>query len=271
MAAELETGWSLDTKSRRDKCSSETAKPKILIENPLCPLFLNSNIGKSNQLESTDSTVITTQYHLIIAVRECFEQMHRGNHVISEHPSNASSWSEMCFRKPAVRSNEAGINVFFARSLTAVGVPWQEVKEAKAGGKDETASPKGESKADSIGDTMLSVDNVGKNQDCCELGKTMIGKESDGSHCGTENEAEASIEAIKALPRRSRLRMRRGMRELVPPTFFPMKMDTFTSQQVTWRREADRQLGVLIDFDQKKNLIQVIDVSEIGLAGEKNR
>ena len=78
LAAELETGWNLDTRSRRDKCSSElrTAKPKILIANPP---------------ESTESTVTTTRSHLIFAVRECFEQMHRGDHFIFEHPSNASS------------------------------------------------------------------------------------------------------------------------------------------------------------------------------------
>ena len=50
-----------------------------------------------------------------------------------------------------------------------------------------------------------------------------------------------------------------------------MKMDPFTLQWVTWRREVDRQLGVSIDFDEKNSLIQVIDVSEIGLAGEKSR
>ena len=76
VAAELETGWNLDTKSRWDKCSSEleTAKPKVLIANPPGPLLFklqNSNIGKSNQLESSESTVITTRYHLICAVREC--------------------------------------------------------------------------------------------------------------------------------------------------------------------------------------------------------
>ena len=58
--------------------------------------------------------------------------------------------------------------------------------------------------------------------------------------------------------------------ELVPPTFPPMKIDTFTFQWETWRREADRQLGVSVDFDKKNNLVQVIDVSEIGLAEEKN-
>ena len=62
---------------------------------------------------------------------------------------------------------------------------------------------KGESKADSIDDTMLSVDIVGKNQDCSELGETMAAEDT------KEDEG------------------------LVPP----MKMDTFTFQWVTWRRE----------------------------------
>ena len=41
-AADLETGWNLETKSRSDKCSSELrrARPKVLIASPPCPLFL---------------------------------------------------------------------------------------------------------------------------------------------------------------------------------------------------------------------------------------
>ena len=46
--------------------------------------------------------------------------------------------------------------MFFARSRAAVGVAWQAMS--------------GESKADSSGDAMLSVDIVGQNQDCSELG-----------------------------------------------------------------------------------------------------
>ena len=34
--------------------------------------------------------------HLIFAVRECCEQMHRGDHFIFEHSSIASSWNEPC-------------------------------------------------------------------------------------------------------------------------------------------------------------------------------
>ena len=108
VAAELETFWKLDTKYRRDKCISElrTAKSKILTANPPCPLFLkshNNNIKKSNQLESTENTVITKRTHLMFAVRECFEQMHRGDHAIFEYPSNASSWNKFCIHKLAVR------------------------------------------------------------------------------------------------------------------------------------------------------------------------
>ena len=54
--------------------------------------------------------------------------------------------------------------------------------------------------------------------------------------------------------------------ELVPP----MKMDTFTFQLATWRRDVDRELEVSIDVNEN-NLIQVINVSEIGLAGEESR
>ena len=42
VAAELETGWNLDTKSRHDKCSIElrTAKPKNLDSEPTVPIVL---------------------------------------------------------------------------------------------------------------------------------------------------------------------------------------------------------------------------------------
>ena len=88
--ADLGTGWDLETKSRRDKCSSElrNARPKVLIASQQCPLFLkslNRNDGNSIPLESGESKVITTRSHLICAVRECFEQMHRGDHFTFEH------------------------------------------------------------------------------------------------------------------------------------------------------------------------------------------
>ena len=104
VAADLETGWELETKSRRDKCSSElrTVEPKILIASPPCTLFLklqNRNGGRSMPLESGKSKAITTPSHLTFAMRECFEQMHRVDHFIFKHASNASSWSELCVRK----------------------------------------------------------------------------------------------------------------------------------------------------------------------------
>ena len=134
VVAELETGWNLDTKSRRDKSSSElrTARPKILMANSPCPLFLklqNRNSGRSIQLESTESTVITTRSHFIFAVREFFEQMHLCGHFIFEHTSNASSWNELC--KLLARSSEPGVNVFLVRSISgirlrgSVGVAWR--------------------------------------------------------------------------------------------------------------------------------------------------
>ena len=113
MAAELETGWNLETKSRRDKCSSELriARPKVLIASPPCRLFLklqNHNDGRSNALESGESKVITTRYHVMF-VRECFEQMHRGDHFIFEHLTEASSWNELCVRKLIAQPSFFGV------------------------------------------------------------------------------------------------------------------------------------------------------------------
>ena len=50
-------------------------------------------------LESGESEVITTRNHLMFAVRECFEQMHRGDRLIFEHPSNAHGIIRV-FRSP---------------------------------------------------------------------------------------------------------------------------------------------------------------------------
>ena len=129
--------------------SRELQKTKILIANPPCPLFLklqNSNIGKSIRLEFTESTFNTTRYHLIFAVRECFQQMHRGDHFNFERPSDASSWNDLCIRKPIAQPSESGVHLFLARSMSGipprgpVGVAWQAMKDAKTGGRDETAS-----------------------------------------------------------------------------------------------------------------------------------
>ena len=40
--------------------------------------------GDQNLLESTENTITTTRSHLTVAVREYFEQMHRGDHFIFE-------------------------------------------------------------------------------------------------------------------------------------------------------------------------------------------
>ena len=46
VAADLETGWNMETKSRRDRCSNElrVARPKALIACPPCPLCKNYRI-----------------------------------------------------------------------------------------------------------------------------------------------------------------------------------------------------------------------------------
>ena len=100
-AAELENACNLFTKSGRDKRSSELriAKPKVLHRARCYGQPQKRNIGKSNQLESTESTVITTRSRLIFAVRECFEQVYRGDHFVFEHPSIASCWNELCVQK----------------------------------------------------------------------------------------------------------------------------------------------------------------------------
>ena len=106
VAAALETGWNLRSSELR------TAQPKMLIATPPCPLFLklkNTTIGKINPAGECRSTVITTGSHLIFAMRECFEQMHRGDHFIFEHPSNASFWNELCVQKLVAKPSVARI------------------------------------------------------------------------------------------------------------------------------------------------------------------
>ena len=98
----LESGYQNHVKGQMQQCKLRSATPKILIANPPCPLFLkvpNDNIGISHQLESTENTVFTTRSHLIFAVRECFEQIHCGDHFLFEYPSNASSWNKLCVQK----------------------------------------------------------------------------------------------------------------------------------------------------------------------------
>ena len=45
----------------------------------------------------------------MFAVRECFEQLGRGDHFIFGHPSNASSWNESCIRKPIAQTSVLSI------------------------------------------------------------------------------------------------------------------------------------------------------------------
>ena len=51
-------------------------------------------------------------------------------------------------------------NMSGARPRGSVGVAWQAMKEAKTGGKDVTAAQKGKSKADHVGDAVLSVETA---------------------------------------------------------------------------------------------------------------
>ena len=85
------------------------------------------------------------------------------------------------------------------------------------------------------GETMLSVDDVGKNQDCCELEKTKIGEKSDGSDYVTENEAEGSIEAVKSTSKTMAAADAKEKEELGLLTFPTVKMDVVAFQWVMWR------------------------------------
>ena len=46
--------------------------------------------------------------------------MHRCDHFIFEHPSNASSWNEYCIRRPIAQSSEFEVDIFLARSMATV-------------------------------------------------------------------------------------------------------------------------------------------------------
>ena len=104
VAADLETGWNLETTSRRDKCSNElrSARPKVLIASPPCPSFLelqNLNAGSSGLTESQEkeSHYSTITSH-ICAVRECSEQMHRGDQRLrGKNNALKSSWFRKTF------------------------------------------------------------------------------------------------------------------------------------------------------------------------------
>ena len=64
--------------------------------------------------------------------------------------------------------------------------------------KRRNSLSKRESKADSIGDTTLSVDNVGKTQNGCELEEKKIREGLGGSVHETESKAASSIEAVES-------------------------------------------------------------------------
>ena len=70
---------------------------------------------------------------------------------------------KLCVQKLVLQPSESGVNLFLVRSLSGirprgcVGIAWQAMKEAKAGGKDETASPKGKSKADSSAKSRMDL------------------------------------------------------------------------------------------------------------------
>ena len=96
---------------------------------------------------------------------------------------------------------------------------------------------KSKSNADGIDSAMLSVDNVGKNQNCSVLGKMTAAEDTKEDGC------------------------------LV---FFDEggHLHVSVGDMAKGNRSSAR---VSIDFGEKNNLIQVIDVSEDGLAGERNR
>ena len=95
MAAELETGWNFvdqitmwQVQQRASKRSTEGLDSKSTV--PLVLVITESwERGKSFQLDHIS--------HLLCV--NVFEQTHRGDHFIFEHPSNASSWNEQCIQK----------------------------------------------------------------------------------------------------------------------------------------------------------------------------
>ena len=158
MAAELETSWNLDTKSRRDKCNSEVTGWQHWEIEP-------AGVYKSSQ-------------HDLISYLLCFEQTHRGDHFILEHPSNASSWNELCVQKPIAQASEFGVNVF---------EEWW---------KRGNSLSKRESKADSIGDAVPTVANVDKTQNGCELEEKKISEGLAGSVHETESKVESTSKRV---------------------------------------------------------------------------
>ena len=96
VGAELETGWNLErkhgvanTQQRAAKRKTESLDSKSTV--PTVVKFQNRNDVTSILLKSGEGKVITTRSHLIHAVRECFEQMHRGDRFIFKHQSNSEA------------------------------------------------------------------------------------------------------------------------------------------------------------------------------------
>ena len=83
--------------------TNNTATGCSIAANPPRPLFLelhNDNIGKNKPAGVQPRTKSSPRSHLRFAVREFFEQMHRGRRSIFGCPSEASSRNELCIRKP---------------------------------------------------------------------------------------------------------------------------------------------------------------------------
>ena len=144
VTAELESEFNPDFKSRRHKCNIErSAKSKILKANPQCPSFLklqDTNIGKSNQLESTENAVITTRSHLMLVVRECLNRCVVVVTSSSHVHRTRRVWVD-------------GVNRVFA-SPYPIKRSWNcSVPCSKHGGRCCLAG---------------NFDNVDKNQDCCD-------------------------------------------------------------------------------------------------------
>ena len=100
---------------------------------------------------------------------------------------------------------------------------------------------------------MLAVDSTGKSRDGWEHEKQKISKGSVGSDCETKNKAASSVVSATSTSKTMVAADAKENGELVPP----MKMDTFTFQLATWRRDVDRELEVSIDINEN-NLIQVL-------------
>ena len=50
-----------------------------------------------------------------------------------------------------------------------------------------------------------------------------------------------------------------------------MGTDPFTFQWVTWREDPEVKFGISLNFDEFNNKVEVADISDESLAGEKNR